>query len=195
MRRSHQARDPGAADSPGSTIWTIGHSTHALDEFVALLGRHSIRQLADVRTVPKSRRHPHFRLEQLSESLPAAGVAYRHLPGLGGFRRARPGSPNEGWRNASFRGYADYTQTDEFADALSELTAWAEEARTAVMCSEALWWRCHRRLVADQLVVAGWGVEHVGSDGRASPHALTEFAQVSGGSVSYPAPGGEQLSL
>jgi len=152
-----------------------------------LLRAHSITQLADVRTVPKSRRHPHFAREALAESLPRAGLAYRHLPGLGGFRRPRPDSPNTGWRNDSFRGYADYTQTDEFGAALAELSGWAESARTAMMCSESLWWRCHRRLVADQLVTSGRTVCHIAPDGRASPHEVTEFAVERDGRLVYPA--------
>jgi uncharacterized protein (DUF488 family) len=174
------------------TVWTIGHSTHAFDELVELLRAHSIAQLADVRTVPKSRRHPHFAREALVASLPDAGVAYRHLPGLGGFRKPRADSPNTGWRNDSFRGYADYTQTEEFAAALADLCSWAGGERTAMMCSEGLWWRCHRRLVADRLVTSGWTVCHIGPDGRTAPHELTDFAVEHDGRLVYPA---AQLSL
>ena len=176
------------------TVWSIGHSTHALPEFLGLLEAHSIHRLADVRTVPKSRRHPHFRTEEMAHSLPAAGVVYRHMPGLGGFRRARPDSPNTGWENQSFRGYADHTQSSEFRDALDELCTWATGRPTAMMCSEGLWWRCHRRLVADQLVSAGWEVLHIAPDGRTSPHELTEFARVVDGALVYPATN-EQLGL
>jgi uncharacterized protein (DUF488 family) len=168
-------------------VWTVGHSTHALDEFVALLATAGVRQLGDIRTVPRSRRHPQFRSDALAESLPEAGVAYRHLAGLGGFRRPRRDSPNGAWRNESFRGYADYAMTAEFARALDELREWAGEAPTAIMCSESLWWRCHRRLVADQLVAHGDRVVHIGPDGRTTEHELTPFAVVEGGQLIYPA--------
>lgn len=169
-------------------LWSIGHSTHDLDEFLGLLRRHSVVHLADVRTVPRSRRHPHFRTEAMAASLPAAGVAYRHFPGLGGFRKPRPDSPNAGWQNLSFRGYADHTQSDEFAAAVAELCTWAAEDRTAMMCSEAVWWRCHRRLVADRLVSSGWEVLHIAPDGRTSSHELTEFAVERDGLLVYPPP-------
>jgi uncharacterized protein (DUF488 family) len=170
-------------------LWSVGHSTHSLDGLVGLLEQHGIAQLADVRTVPKSRRHPHFHTDALARSLPEHGVAYVHLPRLGGFRKPVPGSPNAGWQNASFRGYADYAMTAEFAEGLSELRRLGAAAATAMMCSEALWWRCHRRLVADRLVVSGDAVWHIGGDGRLSEHALTPFALVAeDGSVSYPAP-------
>jgi uncharacterized protein (DUF488 family) len=168
-------------------IWSIGHSTHGLDGFVDLLAGHGISALVDIRTVPRSRRHPHFRSDSLARSLPERGVAYTHVPRLGGFRRTRAGSPNAGWRNESFRGYADYAMTDEFAAGLAELRQIAEAERTAMMCSEALWWRCHRRLVADRLVAAGDAVLHIGADGRASEHELTPIARVSGdGQITYP---------
>lgn len=175
-------------------VWTIGHSTHALADFLALLDAHSIRRLADIRTVPKSRRHPHFRTEEMARSLPAAGVQYRHMAALGGFRKAVPESPNAGWQNRSFRGYADYTQTRAFQAALGDLCAWATDQPTAMMCSEGVWWRCHRRLVADQLVSAGWEVRHIAPDGRTSSHELTEFARVEGGRLVYP-PTNVQLDL
>jgi uncharacterized protein (DUF488 family) len=161
-------------------LWSIGHSTHRLDEFVDLLAGHEISSLVDIRTVPKSRRHPHFSSDSLARSLPERGIAYTHVPRLGGFRHPRADSPNAGWRNESFRGYADYAMTDEFAAGLAELRRVAEAERTAMMCSEALWWRCHRRLVADRLVVAGDAVLHIGADGRASAHELTPIAFVSG---------------
>ena len=170
-----------------TTVWSVGHSTQPLDDFVRLLGAHGIERVADVRAVPKSRRHPHFHTDALMESLPNRGIAYSHLPRLGGWRRATAESPNGAWRNASFRGYADYAMTDEFADGLEELRALASESRTAMMCSEAVWWRCHRRLVADRLVVAGDQVLHIlGPDGP-SPHELTSFA-VAGpeGDITYP---------
>ena len=168
-------------------IWTVGHSTHSLDAFVELLTEHGIALLADIRTVPKSRRHPHFDTDALARSLPDRGMAYVHLPRLGGWRRAAADSPNGGWRNESFRGYADYAMGDEFAKGLAQLRELAAAQPVAMMCSEALWWRCHRRLVADRLVVAGDTVCHIGSDGRASAHQLTSFAMVGAdGQVTYP---------
>jgi uncharacterized protein (DUF488 family) len=170
-----------------STIWTIGHSTHTSAAFVALLAEHGITQLADIRTVPNSRRHPHFHTEALAGVLPAHGVAYLHLPRLGGWRVAAAESPNAAWRNASFRGYADYARSEEFALGLARLRQLASSRRTAMMCSEALWWRCHRRLVADRLVVLGDTVLHIGSDGRAAAHELTPFASVEAdGQITYP---------
>jgi uncharacterized protein (DUF488 family) len=168
-------------------LWTIGHSTHPLDAFVGLLARHEIGLLADVRTVPRSRRHPHFQTEALADALPERGVAYRHLPRLGGWRRAAPDSPNGAWRNASFRGYADHALGDEFAAGFAELLGLAAERRTAIMCSEALWWRCHRRLVADRAVAAGVRVLHIDSGGGAAEHRLAGFAEVrDDGRVVYP---------
>ena len=167
--------------------FTVGHSTHALDELVALLERHDVRRLADVRLVPRSRRHPHFNRESLSESLPARGIAYHHLPALGGRRHARPDSPNGGWEHPAFRGYADYALTPEFGAGLAELLALTLERPTAVMCAEALWWRCHRRLVADRLVALGWTVWHIGPDGGLTAHELPDFAVVQAdGTVLYP---------
>jgi uncharacterized protein (DUF488 family) len=159
-------------------VWTIGHSTHCAEAFAALLAAHEIEQVADVRTVPKSRRHPHFHTDVLARDLPARGVAYEHLPALGGWRPARTDSPNGAWRNTSFRGYADYAMGDEFATGLAQLRQLAGARRTAMMCSEALWWRCHRRLIADRLVAAGDAVCHIGSDARASAHRLTSFAVI-----------------
>jgi uncharacterized protein (DUF488 family) len=168
-------------------IWTVGHSTHSFDTFVALLAAHGIALLADIRSVPKSRRHPHFHTDALARSLPERGVEYLHLPRLGGWRRAAADSPNGAWRNHSFRGYADYAVSDEFADGLARLRELAATQPVAMMCSEALWWRCHRRLIADRLVVAGDTVCHIGSDGRASAHQLAPFAVVGAdGQVRYP---------
>jgi uncharacterized protein (DUF488 family) len=169
-------------------VWTVGHSSHTLDAFVALLAAHAIALVADIRTVPKSRRHPHFHTDALAQSLPARGVAYLHLPHLGGWRRAASDSPNGAWRNRSFRGYADYAMGDAFADGLAQLRELAAHQLTAMMCSEALWWRCHRRLIADRLTVAGHTVWHIGSDGRLSAHRLTPFATVGAdGQLMYPA--------
>jgi uncharacterized protein (DUF488 family) len=144
-------------------------------------------RLADIRTVPKSRRQPQFDTKALAFSLPAAGIDYMHLARLGGFRRANQDSPNKGWRNPSFRGYADYALTEEFAVGLAELRRLACAKPTAMMCSEAVWWRCHRRLVSDRLVVGGDVVWHIGSTARASAHQLTPFAVVGpDGQITYP---------
>jgi uncharacterized protein (DUF488 family) len=159
-------------------VWTVGHSTHSLDAFVGLLVANDIAQVADIRTLPRSRRHPDFDTDALARSLPERGVAYVHLPRLGGWRHASADSPNVAWRNLSFRGYADYAMGSEFADGLAQLRGLAAEARTAMMCSEALWWRCHRRLIADRLLVAGDRVCHISADGRVSAHELTPFATV-----------------
>lgn len=169
-------------------VWSIGHSTHSLDEFAALLEGAGIEAVADVRTVPKSRRHPHFASASLARELPARGIAYEHLGRLGGWRRVQPDSPNGGWENESFRGYADYTATDEFRAGVDELLALAEGRRTAMMCSEGLWWRCHRRLIADRLLVRGIDVVHIGPDGATAKHELTSFAVVSGDEITYPPP-------
>ncbi len=167
-------------------VWSIGHSTHPWDAFLTLLAAHAITTLVDIRTVPKSRRHPHFHTDALARELPRHDVEYVHLAALGGWRQAAPDSPNGAWRNASFRGYADYAMSDEFAAGLEALRAHADDARTAMMCSEALWWRCHRRLVADRLVLAGDEVRHIGSDGRTQLHRITPFATVRADQLVYP---------
>lgn len=170
------------------TVWTVGHSTHSLDVFVELLTVHEIALLVDVRTAAGSRRHPHFGADALATSLPDRGVAYRRCQALGGWRRPVADSPNGGWRNESFRGYADHAMSEEFARALAELRGMASEQRTVMMCAEALWWRCHRRLIADRLVVSGDTVCHIGSDGHACAHRLSAFATVdAAGGVTYPA--------
>jgi uncharacterized protein (DUF488 family) len=163
---------------------TIGHSTRTLDEFVALLRAHGVTQLADVRTVPKSARHPHFRGDALARSLPEHGISYRHFKALGGLRKPRRDSTNTAWRNESFRGYADYMQTQPFDEALDGLIAWGET--TAIMCAEAVWWRCHRQLIADALLARGVEVRHIIGPGPAAPHRLTEFARVADQRVTYP---------
>lgn len=169
-------------------VWTVGHSTHALDAFVALLAAQGIEQVADIRTVPRSRRHPQFHADALAQDLPVHGLGYVHLARLGGWRRTDPGSPNGAWRNRSFRGYADYALGEEFAQGIAELRRLAAARPTAIMCAEALWWRCHRRLVADRLVVGGDEVLHLGARGHASAHTLTPFAVVgAGGRITYPA--------
>ncbi len=168
-------------------VFTIGHSTRSLDEFVALLQGHGVRQLADVRTAPGSRRYPHFGKDALDRALAERHIAYRHFPALGGLRKPRRDSPNMGLRNESFRGYADYKQTPAFDEALSALIDFASAAPTAVMCAEAVWWRCHRSLLSDALVARGASVRHILDAGDARPHHLNPIARERDGAVSYPA--------
>jgi uncharacterized protein (DUF488 family) len=172
-------------------VFTVGHSTHPLGELVALLRRHQVAALADVRRHPGSRRLPHFNREALERELPAAGIEYHHLPQLGGRRRPRRDSPNRGWDVGGFRGYADHMDSAEFADGLAQLEALAGRRRTALMCAEGLWWRCHRRLAADALTARSWRVRHIAPDGRLAEHRLPDFAVVEGGRVSYPPAQGE----
>jgi len=167
-------------------IFTIGHSTRSAAAFLELLQAHGVTGVADVRTVPRSRRHPHFSRESLGELLPSHGIAYIHLPGLGGLRKPRPDSPNGGWRHEGFRGYADHMGSREFADALDALLAFAGERRAAVMCAEAKWWQCHRQLVADALVAGGIEIRHIMSAREPARHELTPFARVAGSTVRYP---------
>ena len=167
-------------------VFTIGHSTRSVEEFIALLLAHGIELVVDVRTVPRSRRNPQFNRETLPHSLQAAGIDYEHAAALGGFRRPDRKSANTGWRNTSFRGYADYMQTAAFATAIETLTGRAERQRLAVMCAEAVPWRCHRSLIADALVARGTRVEEIISTNRTQPHAMTSFAHVEGTAVTYP---------
>lgn len=173
-------------------LWTIGHSTRPIDEFLTLLKAHEIQQLVDVRTVPKSRHNPQFNTDELAKSLKKAGLTYVHMPQLGGLRKAKKDSINTGWRNASFRGYADYMQTDEFSRALGELRADSRSQTTAIMCAEAVPWRCHRSLIADALVSRGWTVLDIMTEQRATPHKLTSFAKVADGRITYPPPTDER---
>lgn len=168
------------------TVWTIGHSARPIDEFVALLLIHGVQRLVDVRTVPKSRHNPHFNAEALARSLADAAISYRHSAGLGGLRKAKKDSINAGWRNKSFRGYADYMETTEFWIALEELMAYGRDKKTAIMCAEAVPWRCHRSLIADALVSRGWAAKHIMSSIKADDHALTSFAVVERGRITYP---------
>ena len=164
----------------------MGHSTHALEGLVELLQGHAIRCLADVRVHPGSRRLPHFNQEALARDLPAHGIDYEHLRSLGGRRKPAPDSPNAGWENDAFRGYADHMRSQEFLEALAELERLARAKPTAVMCAEALWWRCHRRLISDALVVRGWRVLHIAANGSLAEHELTPFAVVDGAHLAYP---------
>ena len=167
-------------------LHTIGHSTRSLEELIAALHSYQITILADVRTAPRSRRIPHFNREALAGALPAAGIEYRHIPELCGFRKPRPDSLNSAWRNASFRGYADHMQTPEFQAALEELLAVAADLRTAIMCAEALPYRCHRSLIADAVTARRLTVEHIIDSWRTERHRLTPFAVVEGERISYP---------
>ncbi|HZT33556.1 MAG TPA: DUF488 domain-containing protein [Bryobacteraceae bacterium] len=175
-------------------ILTVGHSTRPIEEFIALLRAHGVRTLVDIRTVPRSRHNPQFNRDTLPESLKPAGIAYRHLPSLGGLRHPRADSPNTAWRSAGFRGFADYMRTREFAAALEGLIHLSERNQIAIMCAEAVPWRCHRSLVSDALAARGVPVGHILSPARREPHALTSFAQVEGTTVTYPA-NPEQPSL
>jgi hypothetical protein len=169
------------------TVWTIGHSTRLFEDFLAILRAYVIERVIDVRIWPHSRRYPWFDGPALASALPAAGIGYTHLPELGGHRHPRPDSPNTGWRNLSFRGYADYMQTCEFAAALADLLALAEEARVATMCAEAVPWRCHRSLISDALLVRGARVVDIFSLTSARQHGLTSFAQATATQLVYPA--------
>jgi uncharacterized protein (DUF488 family) len=167
-------------------VHTVGHSTLPLADFLALLASGDVGAIADVRRYPASRRHPHFAREALAESLAAAGVDYRWLPGLGGRRRGRPDSPHVAWRSASFRAYADHMETGEFQDELARLLEVARVRPTAIMCAEAVPWRCHRQLIADALLARGIAVRHlIRRDAAPEPHRLTSFARLEGERVVY----------
>jgi len=175
------------ACEPAPLVLTIGHSTLTLKEFISLLHAHGTTCVVDVRTVPRSRHNPQFNKASLPSSLKKAGLGYVHLPGLGGLRRARPDSVNLGWRNASFRGYADYMQTPEFEQSLDEMVQVANQERIVLMCAEAVPWRCHRSLIADALLVRGVRAEDIMSSTRRHIHLLTPFAKVRGTTIAYPA--------
>ena len=176
-------------------LLTIGHSTHPIERFTELLQGAGAGALADVRRFPGSRRHPQFARDALAEALAAAGIAYAHLPELGGRRAPAPDSPHGGWRVTAFRGYADHLRSAEFAAGRERLEAMARETRTAIMCAEAPWWRCHRRLVADVFAFAGWRVTHVMPDGRLIEHEPPPFATPApDGLPAYP-PGGQAALL
>ncbi|GJL58803.1 MAG: hypothetical protein NPIRA03_16600 [Nitrospirales bacterium] len=181
---------PGDTHSPETLVspelWTIGHSTRPIEEFVGLLQSHGIQLLADVRTIPFSRRNPQFHQETLARSLREAGLQYRHMPELGGRRKTRPDSVNVGWRNEGFRGYADYMQTQAFWNGLEELVNIGQQSPSAVMCAEAVPWRCHRTLIADAMVIRGWTVHHIISASSLKTHTLTPFAKSDAGRLTYP---------
>lgn len=176
-------------------IFTIGHSTHSIDEFVSFLKAYGIEQLIDVRTIPGSRHNPQFNQEDLNASLHGQGIRYLHLAGLGGLRKTVKDSLNTGWENASFRGFADYMQTPEFAAALEELIALAQQRASAIMCAEAVPWRCHRSLIGDALLARGFTVEDIFSETSSKPHKMTPWARVDGTRITYPAAGSEDAPV
>ena len=167
------------------SVWTIGHSTRLIDEFVAGLKLFSIGALVDVRTYPGSRRYPQFNKPTLASSLAGVEIEYRHAPELGGRRRAKPDSLNMAWRNEMFRGYADYMETEEFREGIDRLLELAGESRTAIMCAEAVWWKCHRSLIADYLKAKGITVLHILGEGKAEEHPYTSAARIVNGELSY----------
>jgi len=169
-------------------VWTIGHSTRSTSELIAVLTTHGVEAVADVRRFPGSRRVPQFSEQALARELPAHEIAYRWIPALGGRRRSSADSPNSGWRHAAFRGYADYVATDEFADGLFELMMIAGGLRTAIMCAEILWWRCHRRIIADVLTSLGVRVEHLRDERPGELHRLAPPARMVGGALTYSRP-------
>jgi uncharacterized protein (DUF488 family) len=179
-------RELGATFSKAVKILTIGHSTRSLDGLIAALHQNGAERLIDIRTIPRSRHNPQFNCEELGASLPSAGIAYEHRPGLGGLRHPRKDSSNGGWRNAGFRGFADYMQTPAFAEEIKALIGAAARERVAIMCAEAVPWRCHRSLVADALGLRGVEIEHILNADRRVPHQLTPFARVDGLQLTYP---------
>lgn len=187
-------RKPKETQPEPRIVLTVGHSTRTIEDFVQLLQAHGVTMLADVRTIPKSRHNPQFNKTSLPAPLRKAGIKYVHLPGLGGLRHAKSDSLNMGWRNASFRGYADYMQTPEFAENLDHLIELAGQKRIAIMCAEAVPWRCHRSLVADALTIRGFRVEDIMTPTRRQLHQLTSFARVRKGVLTYPAVTSEESS-
>ena len=171
----------------GTTVLTIGHSTRSIESFIEMLHAHGVKRVVDVRTIPRSRTNPQFNRKILTQSLAEAGIGYTHVAELGGLRHARKDSINTGWRNASFRGYADYMQTPDFEAAVESLIEIAKREQVTIMCAEAVPWRCHRSLIGDALKVRGIAVEDIMSATRTQPHALTPFAKVNGTQVTYPA--------
>ncbi len=166
-------------------IWTIGHSTHPLEEFIGLLDMFEIKTLADIRSLPGSRHYPHFNKEKLAVTLPQNGIGYIHLENLGGRRRVRKDSVNLAWEHPAFRGYADYMETDSFQEAIRELEKIAHKSNTAYMCAEVLWWRCHRSLVSDWLKLNGWKVIHILGNGKWEEHPYTKPARIVNGKLDY----------
>ena len=176
------------------TVYIVGHSTHSIDEFVGLLRAYGIERLVDVRTIPRSRHNPQFNRDMLGKSLRNRRIGYRHMKELGGLRHTYADSLNTGWHNASFRGFADYMQTPEFAVAVMKLIELASEKTTAIMCAEAVPWRCHRSLIGDALIVRNIDVVDIYTPKSAKPHVLTSMANVRGTQISYPAPDKGEIS-
>ena len=183
---------PQEAHWPEGAVFTVGHSTLPIERFIALLQTYGIERLVDIRTMPRSRHNPQFNNTALAGSLTVAHLEYVPMQALGGLRHARKDSPNTGWRNGGFRGYADYMQSEEFQDALETLIQMSRQKRVAIMCAEAVPWRCHRSLVADALSVRGVPVVEILSEGSYRTHKLTAFAQVEGTQITYPS---EQATL
>jgi uncharacterized protein (DUF488 family) len=173
---------------PNNLLLTIGHSTRPIDEFIELLKDHRVEEIADVRSVPRSRHCPQFNSDDLSDSLRQAQIRYTHIEKLGGLRHSRKDSINLGWRNASFRGYADYMATPEFSEGLDALIQIARARKTAIMCAEAVPWRCHRSMIADAMIEKGWDVRDIMTSKAPTEHHLTPFLKVVNGKLTYPAP-------
>lgn len=168
-----------------NTLWTIGHSTRSISDFLALLEENKIEMLADVRSLPGSRKYPQFNQENLSASLEKAGIAYQHMKGLGGLRKTVRDSKNTVWRNASFRAYADYMETEAFKKSAERLMEAAKQKRVCICCSEAVWWRCHRSMIADYFKSKGWHVLHILSSGKTEEHPYTQPARIISGKLVY----------
>ena len=171
-----------------NTVWTIGHSTHSFDQFANILKSFQIELVIDIRNFPGSRRYPHFNIDALQVSLPENNMKYIHLKDLGGRRKVQPDSANTGWRSKAFRGYADYMETDSFKKGIEDLQSYARKERTAFMCSEAVWWRCHRSLVSDYLKAHGWIVQHIINTGKAQEHPYTSPVRIVNGELRYNEP-------
>ncbi len=186
-RQKDQSSKQVAKPDELSLVLTIGHSTRSIEDFIDLLKTHGVKIIVDVRTVPRSRHNPQFNLETLPDTLKSASIGYKHMSGLGGLRHPRSDSPNLGWRNSSFRGFADYMQTEEFEKNLKKLIGLARRKRICLMCAESVPWRCHRSLIADALQVRGLSVKHIMSKREPQLHKLTSFARVDGTQITYPA--------
>lgn len=186
MKKTVESKGKSVAKGDRQPVMTIGHSTHKLEEFIRMVKAHGATCVVDVRTVPRSWHNPQFNKDSLPLALQQAGLGYVHLPGLGGLRHSRGDSPNQGWLNASFRGYADYMQTPKFAQSLEELIRLAYREQIVLMCAEALPWRCHRSLIADALLVRGIRTEDIMSATQRQVHTLTPFARVRGTTITYP---------
>ena len=185
LRHNPEVVRGSIALQPPGTLWTIGHSTHPIDEFLDILTSHGVTRIADVRRFAGSRAFPQFNPAELQQSLADAGIGYTPMPGLGGRRKALPNSPHSAWRNEAFRGYADYMDTMEFTDAAELLATLTREDRVAAMCSEAVWWRCHRSMIADYFKVHGWEVLHIMGLGEAKEHPYTPVARIVDGQLAY----------